>query len=208
MRPGQSPVAEKRLMSLRRKLRGPSLFQSYKAVMQSLVADGYAVRVPQSELTPSSGDVWYLPHHAVVTQGHHCVTTPSKVRVVFDCAVRAGGACLNDILRGGLHLGQPLNAVIARFREGRKALTCDIEAMYHRVHVPARDSDLFLFLWFNDDDLSGDVEVWHMRSHVFGSVSSSSVACLAVQLCAEEGKGQFPAAADALRRRTYIADTL
>ncbi|XP_043205783.1 uncharacterized protein LOC122372549 [Amphibalanus amphitrite] len=199
--PDSRPVAEKRLMSLRRKLMGdPSLFQSYRAVMQSLVTDGYAVRVPQSELTVPSGDVWYLPHHAVVT--------PSKVRVVFDCAARAGGVCLNDILQGGPHLGQPLNAVIARFREGRIAFTCDIEAMYHRVHVPAGDCDLFRFLWFKDDDLSGDVEVWRMRSHVFGAVTSSSVACLAVQLCAEEGKGQFPAAADALQRRTYVDDTL
>ena len=199
--PDSRPVAEKRLMSLRRKLMGdPSLFQSYRAVMQSLVTDGYAVRVPQSELTAPSGDVWYLPHHAVVT--------PSKVRVVFDCAARAGGVCLNDILQGGPHLGQPLNAVIARFREGRIAFTCDIEAMYHRVHVPAGDCDLFRFLWFKDDDLSGDVEVWRMRSHVFGAVSSSSVACLAVQLCAEEGKGKFPAAADALQRRTYVDDTL
>ena len=200
--PDSFPVAERRLASLKRKFRrDPGIFQSYRSVIHSLGDDGYAEKVPPSELEPASRDVWYLPHHAV--------ETPEKLRVVFDCAARSAGVCLNDILQGGPHLGQPLTAVISRFREGSVAFACDIQAMYHRVHVPASDSDLLRFLWFKDDDInSGEIEVWRMRSHVFGAVSSSSIASLAVQLCAEEGKQQYPEAADVLLRDTYVDDAL
>ncbi|XP_043203646.1 uncharacterized protein LOC122371409 [Amphibalanus amphitrite] len=200
--PDSFPVAEKRLGSLRRKFkRDPSMFQSYASVINSLRDDGYAEKVPSSELAPRSRDVWYLPHHSV--------ESPAKLRVVFDCAARSAGVCLNDILQGGPHLGQPLTAVVSRFREGGVAFACDIQAMYHRVHVPARDSDLLRFLWFKNDDIdAGEIEVWRMRSHVFGAVSSSSVASLAVQLCAEGGKQQFPEAADVLLRNMYVDDAL
>ncbi|XP_043246453.1 uncharacterized protein LOC122393996 [Amphibalanus amphitrite] len=80
--------------------------------------------------------------------------------------------------------------------------------MFHRVHVPICDSDLLRFLWFKDDNPDGEVVVWKMRSHVFGALSSSSVASLALTCCAEEGRLRHPEAADALLRKTYVDDTL
>ena len=199
--PDSFPAAKRRLESLRCRLRrDPELFDAYKDVMVSLEKDGYAVRVDEEKGV--SGPVWYLPHHAVRQP------EKGKLRVVFDCAARSGGICLNDLLEKGPQLTNSLLGVLCRFREGRVAFTCDIQAMYHRVHLPEEDSDLLRFLWFKDGDIEGDVEVWKMRSHIFGAVSSSSVASLALQLCAEGGREQFPEAADVLLRNSYVDDVL
>ena len=78
--------------------------------------------------------------------------------------------------------------------------------MYLRVHVPDSDSELLRFLWFCHDDLEGDVSVWKMRSHVFGAVSSSSIASLALGCCAAEGSELYPESSRVLMRDSYVDD--
>ena len=197
--PDSLPTAKRRLESLRNRFRkDPQYYESYKTVMHSLSRDGYAVRVHADEVDRQH--VWYIPHHGV--QEHE----KGKLRVVFDCAARSNGVSLNDMLKGGPNLRNSLVGVLCRFREGPIAFTCDVEAMYHRVHVPESDSELLRFLWFRDDDLDGEAEVWKMRSHVFGAVSSSSVASLALGCCAEEGAERYPEAAKILMRNSYVDD--
>ncbi|XP_043240715.1 uncharacterized protein LOC122391117 [Amphibalanus amphitrite] len=197
--PDSLPTARRRFESLRGKFkRDPKYFESYREIIRSLDRDGYAIRVPDDEVC--SQPVWYLPHHGVQE------TEKGKLRVVFDCAAQSNGVGLNDMLKRGPNLTNSLVGVLCRFREGPVAFTCDVEAMYHRVHVPESDSDMLRFLWFCDDDLDGEVEVWKMRSHVFGAVSSSSVASLALRQCAAEGAEQFPEAAEVLVRNSYVDD--
>ena len=165
-----------------------------------VIKDGYAVTVPDGDT--GGGPVWYMPHHGVLEE------EKGKLRMVFDCLAQSRGVCLNDLLRGGPVLSNPLLEVLCRFREGHVAFTCDVQSMYHRVRVPEADSNLLRFLWFRDDDPEGEVQVLRMRSHVFGAVSSSSVASFALGRCAEEGRESYPEAADVLLRKTYVDDAL
>ena len=80
--------------------------------------------------------------------------------------------------------------------------------MYHRVRIPEADTHLLRFLWFHGSDPEGEVRVWKMTCHVFGAVSSGSVASFALRCCAEEGRSLFPEAADALIRKSYVDDVL
>ena len=128
--------------------------------------------------------------------------------MVFDCAARSQGVCLNDLLKKGPNLTNSLLGVLCRFREGPVGLTCDVKSMFHRVHVPEPDRDLLRFLWFCGDGLQGEIEVWKMRSHVFGAVSSSSVASFALNFCAEEGRSAYPEAALGRLRKTCVDDAL
>ena len=48
--------------------------------MQKILERQHASRVPDNELTPTPGKVWYLPHFHV----YH-PKKPDQVRVVFDC---------------------------------------------------------------------------------------------------------------------------
>ena len=84
------------------------------------------------------------------------------------------------------------------------AVTCDVQSMYHRVRVSEPDTHLLRFLWFRDSDPEGEVQIWKMTCHVFGAVSSGSVASFALECCAEEGRPRFPEAADALIRKSYV----
>ena len=131
-----------------------------------------------------------------------------KLRVVFDCACKTGGVCLNDVLKRGPSVTSSLLGVLLRFREGEVAFTCDVEAMFHRVHLTAADSDLFRFLWFRDNDPSKGLVALRMKSHVFGAVSSPGVAGIALRQCAEDGRADFPKAASILEKNTYVDDAL
>ena len=137
--PDSLPTAKRRLESLRKRFRrDPEYFESYKSVIHSLSKDGYAVRVPAEEVARHPS--WYIPHHGVQETGK------GKLRVVFDCVALSNGICLNDMLKGGPNLTNSLVGVLCRFRKGPIAFSCDVESMYHRVHVPESDSDLLRFL--------------------------------------------------------------
>ena len=74
-------VAEQRILNLtRRFVREPSFHKDYIAFMNKLIASGFAVRVPVTDLERSDGKVWYIPHHGV----YH--PQKKKMRVVFYCA--------------------------------------------------------------------------------------------------------------------------
>ena len=198
--PDSFGMAARRLNSLRNRFRSdPEYFDEYRRVIGSLADDGYAVPVSERDVT---GPVWYMPHHGVREP------SKDKLRVVFDCAARSHGVCLNDLLRKGPVLTNSLLGVLCRFREGPVAFTCDIQSMYHRVRVPEADTNLLRFLWFRDDNPDGELQVWKMRCHVFGAVSSSSVSSFALSRCAEEGRSRYPEAADILLRKTYVDDAL
>ena len=72
--PNNKPMAERRLESLKRRLRKDGkLFEKYKQAMQYYIDKG---------------------HSGVVSTPHHPVThrlKPEKVRVVFDCAAKYEG---------------------------------------------------------------------------------------------------------------------
>ena len=74
------------------------------------------------------------PHHGVY---HPC--KPGKIRVVFDCSAEFHGTSLNKELLPGPDLTSQLVGVLTRFRTEEVALMADIEAMFHRVHIPKNE---------------------------------------------------------------------
>lgn len=195
-------TAKRRLEPLRRRLANDSdLRDEYVGVVQRLFDEGYAERVPDSEVE-TQDRTWYLPHHGV----RH--PEKKKLRVVFDCSAKTGNLCLNDLLVKGPNLTNSLVGVLLRFREGPVAFTCDVDSMFHRVRLPAADSNMLRFLWFRDNDISGEVIVCRMKSHIFGAVSSPSVANFALRQCAEEGRERYPEAAEIVDNNVYVDDAL
>ncbi|XP_043196953.1 uncharacterized protein LOC122367683 [Amphibalanus amphitrite] len=166
-----------------------------------LFDEGYAEVVPDAEVETGER-VWYLPHHGV----RH--PEKKKLRVVFDCSAKTDGLCLNDLLIKGPNLTNSLVGVLLRFRLNPVAFTCDVESMFHRVRLPAADANMMRFLWFRNGDVGGDVVVCRMKSHIFGAVSSPSVAGFALRQCAEEGKAEHPEAARIVDQNVYVDDAL
>ena len=88
-------MAEKRLNSLKKKFEASQDFkQKYTDTMERYIKEGHESQVKGEETTEQS---WYIPHHGVIHP-----QKPDKLRVVFDCAARAGRVqiSLNDCPSG------------------------------------------------------------------------------------------------------------
>lgn len=46
-------------------------------------------------------------------------------------------------------------------------MTCDIEGMFHQVHVNTNHRDLLCFIWWEGNDLSKDPVDYRMTVHLF-----------------------------------------
>ena len=202
--PNNRSAAVQRALTLKRKLsKNPGFHQEYNAFMSDMISKGYAVKVPEEQLSKQDGKVWYVPHHGV----YH--PQKKKLRVVFDCAARFQGTSLNDELLQGPDLANSLIGVLLRFRQENVAVMADIEAMYHQVRVPEDDINLFRFLWWPDGDTGQDMVEYQMTVHVFGATSSPSCANFALRKTAEENRSESSQeAVDTVLNNFYIDDCL
>ncbi len=84
----------------------------------------------------------------------------------------------------------------------------DVESMYYQVKV-YEDKDFQRFYWWTGGDYSRDPEIYRMKVHLFGTVSSSSCASCALQKTAEENKDDYPPEiTDVVPKNFYVDDCL
>ena len=147
---------------------------------------------------------WYLPHHPVFNPNK-----PDKVRMVFDSAATYKGVSLNSKLVTGPDLLNDLAGVQLRFRTHPIAITGDIEAMYHQVHVPLADSDSLRFLWTSDVNSNDEPDTLHMLVHVFGAKDSPACANFALKTTARDNQQNFdPQTYESVIKSFYMDDLL
>ena len=196
--PNNYRVAKCRLDSLVRKLEREGNYDRYEQEIDKLLDRGYAEPVPADEVQSNSGRVWYLPHHAVVSD-----KKPGIVRVVYDCASKYGGQSLNDRCMQGPDLINKLLFVLLRFRLHTFAIQADIEAMYNQVRVPQCDRDALRFLWMRD----GKVMHYRMTSHLFGGIWCASSSAYALRRTVVD-HDVLPVVRDTVERAMYVDDCL
>ncbi|TWW61443.1 hypothetical protein D4764_04G0000900 [Takifugu flavidus] len=138
-------VAEQRAAALKRKLmKNKEFLEDYRRFMDTILEKGYAMEVPQDQLSRDDNRVWYVPHHGV----YHL---KKKIRVVFDCNATFQDVPLNGQLMQGPDLTNKLIGALMRFREEPIAMMADIESMFYQVRVPGTDADLLRFLWWPNE---------------------------------------------------------
>jgi hypothetical protein len=134
---------------------------------------------------------------------------PDKIRVVFDCSAEFKGESLNRHLLQGPDLTNNLVGVLIRFRQERTAIMCDIESMFHQVHVNAEHRNLLRFLWWPDGDVNREPVEYRMTVHLFGATSSPGCANIGLKTTADKYKEEFGnAAASFVRHDFYVDDGL
>ena len=189
-------VVAHRLHSLKENLSKKGMYERYDAEIRKLLEKGYAEQVPKEQIR--SKERWYLPHHPVVTE-----KKPGKMRIVFDCAAKHNGECLNDKAFQGPDLNNQLAHVLLRFRQHPHAFMADIESMYNQVKVPEAHRNYLRFLWYNEE---GEVEHYRMTSHLFGGVWCASLATYALRQVAHEKVDQ--SVRDTINSAFYVDDCL
>ncbi|GBP43715.1 hypothetical protein EVAR_29696_1 [Eumeta japonica] len=167
-----------------------------------LLLDSNSVRLP-SEPAPNkskSERLWYLFHFAV--------THPQKKKVVlvFDAAARTIGKCLNDALLTSPDLIRSLLDVLVRFRQGRVAVSADINEMFLRVKIKKEDRDSLRFLWQNN--LNENPQEYRMTSLIFGAASWPCTAIYIKSRNASEFELEYPEVCKAIQLDHYVDDFL
>ena len=115
--------------SLRKK--DPSILEAYSTVFKDYEIKGYIQKVPKSEVEQQ----WFLPHFPVIKPSKDT----TKVRVVFDAAMKHDGRSLNDSIRPGPKLQREIVDVLTRFRRAPVALSADISEMFLQVGLQDKD---------------------------------------------------------------------
>ena len=105
--------------------------EAYNQVLVKYEEKGYIRRVTKSETT----DQWILPRFPVFRPEKET----TKVRAVFDAAMKHDGKSLNDAILPGPKLQREIVDVLIRFRRAPIALTADISEMFLQVNL--RDQD-------------------------------------------------------------------
>ncbi|KAI2646146.1 Retrovirus-related Pol polyprotein [Labeo rohita] len=121
----------------RRLLKDPEKAETYRAEMHRLLEAGAVCVVPDP--VTDTPECWYIPHHMVSHNG--------KSHLVFNCSHQYRGQSLNRYLLPRPTHGASLLGVLLRFREHPVAVSGDIKAMFHQVHLLSEDRLLLRFLW-------------------------------------------------------------
>ena len=85
---------------------------------------------------------------------------------MYDGVVKYHSSCINDFILTAQALLEPLFSVLTRFRTGKVIFISDLKECFFEVAIPEVQQDMFRILWFNDDNVDSDIEVWKFKVHV------------------------------------------
>ncbi|XP_050409069.2 uncharacterized protein LOC126824016 isoform X1 [Patella vulgata] len=202
--PNNKELAYKRLQSSKNKMEPyPEYKHDYCDFISDLLNQRYAVKVPSEQLYVPDGQIWYVPHHGV----YH-PRKPDKLRVVYDCSAKWNGLSLNNCLLQGPDFANSLIGVLIRLREHPVAFMADVEKMFYQVSVPPKDWNYLRFLWWPNGNTTQRPEEYQMTVHIFGAVSSPSVANYALQKTADDNFLFGSKVIESIKRDFYVDDLL
>ncbi|XP_062713993.1 uncharacterized protein LOC134290806 [Aedes albopictus] len=201
--PESYAMAERRLKCLERRLQAdPELRRNVEAQIVEYQAQGYAHKASEEELRDSDPRrVWYLPLGIVRNP-----RKPGKVRIIWDAAARVKGVSLNSMLLSGPDLLTPLMSVLCQFRQRQFAITSDIRQMFHQLRIRKEDRQSQRFLWRTNPESMPDVYIMDVAT--FGATCSPCSAQYAKNLNAADHEAEYPEAARAITKNTYVDDYL
>lgn len=142
--PNNRTTAENRHRSLQRKLqKEPELWKKLTELVEGYRTKGFMREVTDTEReTTANLPKWFLPVFAV-----HNHNKPEKVRLIWDAGAKTNGMSLNDQLLPGPDLNAPLVNVLMSFRNGKIAISGDVQEMFLQLVVREEDRAVQRFLW-------------------------------------------------------------
>ncbi|XP_063371095.1 uncharacterized protein LOC134659355 isoform X4 [Cydia amplana] len=153
----------------------------------------------------------YVVGGSIPEQGHHCVFNPSSRtsphRVVFDGSMRSrNGTSLNQVMLNGPVVQSELFDILILFRTYPFILTCDIQKMFRNVFINEHQRGLQNILW--RESPKDPINCLQLQTVTYGLKSSTFLATRALNELANMHKDQFPLAAQAIYKNTFVDDVL
>ncbi|XP_048484221.1 uncharacterized protein LOC119690508 [Plutella xylostella] len=174
--------------------------ERYRKEMQKLFDNGYARELDVNE--PPASHIWYLSHFGVQNPNK----PGNKLRLVFDCAGKVKGLCLNDYLLTGPDLYNSLLGIMLRFREHKIVIIADIKDFFVQIRIRPEDQHVFRFLWQENTNLP--IKTCVMQSLLFGATCSPFIAQYIKNKNALKYQDLHPEAVDVIINSHYMDDCL
>ncbi|KAK0155320.1 hypothetical protein N1851_002329 [Merluccius polli] len=129
-----------------------------------------------------------------MTEGLHSVLPR---RATIDMSGLCGPDMLNNLI-----------GVLIRFRQHPISLMCDIEKMFHQIHVAEADRNYLHFLWWKQGDLKSRPSKFRMKVHLFGVASSPGCTNFGLKHLAKVNADVYPQGSRYIMRDFYVDDGL
>lgn len=194
-------IALRRFLMLERRLiKDPELYREYSAFMREYLDCNHMELVQLPDTRPLE-KTYVIPHHCVLKLD----SSTTKLRVVFDASCKAP-ISLNETLFTGPKLQKDIVSILMHFRLNAVVFTADIKQMYRQILVASHHRDYQRILWrFSPDK---DVQTYRLKTVTYGVSSSPFLAIRTLIQLATESQNEFPLAAEALRKFTYVDDVI
>ena len=195
-------IALRRFLSLERRLRlDPVLYEGYRAFMKDYCDSGHMSLA--SSCRDSDGSSYYIAHHAV----QRPESTTTALRVVFDCSMKdARAQSLNDCILVGPKLQRDILPILLRFRLHAIVFTADIRQMYRQISITPFHRRFQKILWRKSVELP--ILEYVLNTVTYGMASSPFLAIRCLLELANLHGAEYPFAAQALERDTYMDDII
>jgi len=199
--------AKARLNSVVNGLVRKERLKEYDAVLKSYLEDDIAEKVP---LTPPSGRVRYLPHHAILKES----SETTKLRVVLDASakVNRNDFSLNEALQTCDNLLPNLVGVLLRFRKHSFAFSADVRKAFLQIVVDERDRDSLRYLWFEEalenKKPTSTPKSYRMKRLPFGISASPFLLCATIRAHLNKNESVYQSTVDCVRENIYMDDVL
>ena len=154
------------------------------------------------ELENYESPAYYVSHHGVMKESS---STPG--RIVFNSSANFRDHVLNDYWAKGPNLINNLVGILIRFREEAIGIIGDIRKIYHTIKIGLLDQHTHRFLWRNMESWRHP-DTYVMTSVSFGDRPSGNIAIGALYKTAKMNALQFPEAAKAVEKCTYVDDII
>lgn len=184
-------------------LKDKEKYDAYVPAFEAFIENDFFELVPAAQ-EKKSENVFYLPHFAVIRQGH----ATTAVRVVKNAAATdRAGVSLNSALAQGPLLLHDLFDQLVNFRHFKVPFCADVQQLFLMVGVAPKDRDFLRLLWRNPGT-NEPLKTYRMKVLPFGLNCSPYLAQAVVQKHLDKYEKRFPEAVALLRQCLYCDDLL
>ena len=138
---------------------------------------------------------------------HNENSTTTPVRIVFDASsVTRSGYSLNDVLAKGINSLNSLLEIFLRFRCNMVAVHTDVTKMYNVVKLRPEHWTYQRYKWHESLDPDAAPEEKIIKTLIYGVKPSGNQAQVGLRETARRQQEEYPEAANAIIKDTYVDD--
>lgn len=192
-------MALKRFQSLEHKLSKSTLQkEQYTKFIEEYLQMGHMTLLTKPEISKS---YCFLPHHSVLKES----SQTTKLRVVFDASAKTStNLSLNDVLKVGPCIQEPIFSILLRFRVHSVVFTADIAKMYRCIKLHENDKQFQQILWRSNP--SEPLKQYQLNTLTYGTSPASFLATRCLKQLSLDYSKSHPLASQSISQDFFMDD--